>query len=215
MSLISGVRAPHGAAGDGNLKFSGQVIKLRISLQPARDLQSKGRSIDDLIGGKPGKRAAGYVAYHIAAGAAWRQADRIQPLYDFRQIFNGEPMQLDTLPHRNIGQIAAVALRYIGNDPNLFRGGKAVDQRDAHHEVLCRIALAAFAAGSSQAVSLGVNAPPFEVRRGPIGRNGRSPVPRKGAYFIKSFPRVFLALDPFRSLRLGFLDLCHLVLPLK
>src|SRR5436305_14195397 len=89
----------------------------------------------------------------------------------------------------------------------------AVRDTDAHHEVVGGECFSAFAAYGSHAITLGVNAPPLEVGRGPLRRNRSSTLAGKLTNLLHLFPRVESALEPLYLLRLGFLRclgrFCH------
>src|SRR5580692_5340915 len=88
----------------------------------------------------------------------------------------------------------------------------AVGDADAKHEAGQCLALAAFSADHTGAVSLRVNAPPAEIGAQPFGRNGIEASSREASNLVERFPRVLLplqSLDPL-CLRLFYrFSLCH------
>ena len=137
------------------------------------------RSVDDFVCGDAGKRAAGDIADHVAAGALGREADGVERVHDLGERLDGEPVELDVLADCDVGEIARVFACEAGDDAELAGGEDAVGDADAHHEVIGGEAFAALAAGCADAVALGVDAPPFEVERGPLGHHAGAAFARK------------------------------------
>ena len=84
------------------------------------------------------------------------------------------------------------------------RSHHAVGNADAHHEALQRPAFAAFAAGYSGAVSLGVNAPPAEISADPFGRDRLESLAGEAPDFVQALPWIHGALQALDSLCFGF-----------
>src|SRR5258708_23425146 len=114
-------------------------------------------------------------------------------------------MKLKVLADRDVGQIAGMILGDLTNGAKLARGENAVGDADADHEVFGSLALVALAADRSDPSSLGVDAPPLEVGGGPFRRHARASFARESPHFVERLPGILLPLQPFRSLRLGFL----------
>ena len=150
-----------------------------------------------------GEWAAGHVADHVAAGAFRREPDGAERFHDLGQRLDGEPVKLDVLADGDVGEIASVAARDFREDASLIGAQNAVGNADAHHEVVGRLAFAAFATRDASAVALGVNAPPAEVRA-PFLRDRRAAVAGEGANLVDRVPGILLALQAFGSLRFGF-----------
>ncbi len=176
-----------------------------------RDFDCDRRSVEDFIGGDASERATSYVADDIAAGALRREADGIERVDDFGERLDGEPMELDVLADGDVGEVARVFAREAGDDASLVGGEDAVGDADAHHEVVGGKAFAAFAAGCSDAVALGVDAPPFEVERGPFGHYAGAAFARKLAHLVKGLPGVLGELKALGALGLGFFRLNSLI----
>ena len=124
-------------------------------------------------------------------------------------------MQLDGLAHGNVDQIPAVFGGDVRDHLDLFRGSDTVGERDAHHEVLGRLAFPALAAECAGPVSLGVDAPPFEIGGSPF-REHRFPAGGgEGTDFVHCLPWVLLPLKPLHALGFCFLNLGHRYLSLK
>ncbi len=155
-----------------------------------RDLDGERAGVEELGVVEPGERAAGDVADDVAAGALGREADLGELVGDLDQGADGEPVQLDVLAGGDVGEVARVLLRDVRDDAQLVRGEHAVGQADAHHEELGGFAFAADAAGDAEPVALGVDAPPFEVEAGPLGRDGIAALRRVLAHLVPGFPRV-------------------------
>ena len=79
----------------------------------------------------------------------------------------------------------------------------AVGDANAHHEPVRRQPLAALAAGSAHAVALGVDAPPFEVGRGPVRRHALPSLARKAAHLVKGLPGILFVLQALHALGFG------------
>ena len=77
--------------------------------------------------------------------------------HDLRQRLDGEPVELDVLPHRDVGEVARVLAGEIGDDAELRGVMMPIGDADAHHEVLGGLALAARAADCAHSVALGIN----------------------------------------------------------
>jgi hypothetical protein len=113
-------------------------------------------------------------------------------------------VKLDGLADGDVGQVAGVLFGDLRDNAKLMCGQNAVGDGDAHHEVVGDQALAALAAGGAYAVALGVNAPPFEVERGPLGNDAGAAGAGKSADLIEGLPRILLALEPLGALGFRF-----------
>ncbi len=165
----------------------------------------------NFIGGDSGERAAGDVADDVAAGAFGREADGIERVDHFRERLDGEPVELDVLADGDVGEVAGVLARDAADDAELMCGEDAVGDADAHHEVVGGEAFAALAAGGADAVALGVDAPPFEVERGPLGHHAGAAVARELAHLVEGFPGILCELEALGALGLGFFHLNSLI----
>src|SRR5206468_7103849 len=155
-----------------------------------------------------GQRAAGHVAGDVAAGAEARESRAPEGVHQRRQVLDGDPVQLDVLAHREIGDAARVAVREVGQRPQLWRRHDAVGNPHTHHEVLRRAALAAAAADGAHAVALRVDPPPAEIRA-PLRRDRGVAVAREALDRLVRLPGIELALEPFRALCLALLHVAH------
>src|SRR5689334_5149659 len=106
-------------------------------------------------------------------------------------------MQLNILPDGNVGLSARITLRELANGAQLTRGENAVRNPDAQHEILGGFSLATLAADRAHAITLRVNAPPFEVHARPLRRNAAASLPREFTDFRDALPWILLALQPF------------------
>jgi hypothetical protein len=113
-------------------------------------------------------------------------------------------MQLNVLPHRQIGSTTGVEAGKIGDRPQLIGSQKSVGNSNPQHEERQRQALAIFAAYYSRTIALCVNSPPAEVGANPFGRNGSKAFSRKTPNLRQSVPRIHGPLQPLRFLRFGF-----------
>src|SRR5258708_4188111 len=105
-----------------------------------------------------------------------------------------------------------MGLGQLPDDAQLMRSQDAVRDADAHHEEFSGLAFAALASGRAHSVALGINAPPLEVRGGPLRRNAGAALARKGANLVECLPRILFALQAFGSLRFGLFYrslVCH------
>ena len=213
-----GIRAPDAASSDRHLELARQVVEFGIPRQQLRRFQNQGRSIDNFIGVHSGHRASSYVARDIATSAGRVEADLPEAVKHLRQRFDRDPMQLDILANREIGNSVGVAASEIGDGAKLRRSHHPVRDSEAHHESLNGLALAILAARDASAVALRVNAPPAEVRPNPFRRNRAKTFAGEAANLLKPLPGIFGTLQPLHPLRLGFFHrlcrrICHRFFP--
>jgi len=205
-----GIRAPRSAPCCGNFEFARQIVELRISGECARDSLRDRRRVEDLIGRNSREWTSGHVAHHVSACAFGAESHGCECIHGFDQSFNCQPVQLNVLSDRDVSQIASMFLRDRCNRTQLMRVQNAVRQTDAHHEILGRESLAAFASDSACSIALRVNPPPFEVRVGPLRRNAAAPIASKLPDLFDVIPGVEFTLQALDLLRLGFFhDLCR------
>ena len=131
------------------------------------------------------------------------QAALPQGLQNLRKRFDGYPVELDILPHGQVGDPASMTLGQISDGSELGGIQNAVGNADAKHEAGQRLALAAFSANHAGAVSLGVNSPPAEVGAQPFGWDRSKTRSREAPDFVECLPRVFLPLEALDSLCFG------------
>ena len=165
------VGAPGAAAGDGDLVFSGQVVEFRVAVQHPVGRQHQRRGVHDLIAVHAGHRASGDIARRVPARAQRRQTAAPEALEDLGQVLDPDPVELDVLAHREVGDPARVLLGQIGDRAQLVRVEDSVGNPDPHHQVGHGLALAALASHRAHAVALRVHAPEPEVGLQPRRRN--------------------------------------------
>ena len=83
------------------------------------DVDGERRRINELIGGHSGEGTAGDIADDIAASALGRKADGIECVDDLGERLDGEPVELDVLAYGDVGKIAGVLSRYVGDHAEL------------------------------------------------------------------------------------------------
>ena len=164
-----------------------------------RNLHRQRRRIQHLMPVETGQRASGHIAHYIAARALRRKPNLRQRIHDLRQRLDGQPVQLNILPRRNVGDAACVLRSNVCDDMQLVRGQQPVRQPDAHHEVLAGFALAAAATGHAQPIALRVDAPPLEVGSGPLRQNAGASRARELPHLIPGVPGVLRELQAFST----------------
>src|SRR5436305_11240332 len=117
------------------------------------------RSIDNLVMVDPGHWASGHVAHNVAASASRVESYLPESVENFRERFDGDPVQLNVLANSEVGDSVGVLAGEVGDGAELPRGHHAVGNADANHEALQRFADSACSPGYASAVALGVNAP--------------------------------------------------------
>src|SRR5208282_6252447 len=128
------IRAPDAASGDLDLEFAGQVVEVGVARQHSRRFERQGRSIADFIGVHSRDRTSGNISGDIAAGAGRVQAYFRERFEQVRQLLDRDPVQLNVLTHRDVGNSVSVAAGELGNGSQLFRTQQAVGDPDSHHE---------------------------------------------------------------------------------
>src|SRR5580693_883150 len=156
------IGAPDAASRDGNLELARQVVELGIPCQHLVGFERERRSIAYLVRVHACDGAAGYVSRDIPAGAHCVQTDTPEFFHHLRQSFDGDPVQLNVLPNREIGDAACVAAGKAGDDSQLVRSQQTVRDANPQHEEWQGESLAIFAANNSNPVALGVDSPPAE-----------------------------------------------------
>jgi len=107
--------APRWATCDRDFEFAGKVIELVVAGEQRGDLVRQRRGVNQLVRSNSGERATGYVAHHIATCALGRKADCAERIHHFGQRLDSEPVQLNRLPHGDVGKIAGVLFGELGN----------------------------------------------------------------------------------------------------
>ena len=199
------IGAPRGAAGRRDFELARQVVELRICGRATR------RSPEPMA-----RRRSTHRRRPRRAGSRSRCAQRRRkrplgesPMASSASTTSGNDSMVSQCSWIFWRTVMSARLRaYLRvSEPivaQLAGGEDAVGDADAHHEVVGRQTLAAFAAGRADAIALGVDAPPFEVGRGPFGHDAGSAFASEGAHFIERLPRVLLALKALDALSLGF-----------
>src|SRR5207244_9045272 len=173
-------------------------------------LDDERRGVGQLVGIHAGERTAGDVARDVAARAHGRHALEPERAEDVGQALERDPVQLDVLADGDVGDPATMPRGEVGDRPELMGLEGAVRDPDTHHEVANGFALASLAADRTDAVALGIEAPPAEVRAEPLGRHRIPALPREALDVGIRLPGIELALEPLHALRLGlFRGLTH------
>ena len=110
-----GIGAPDVASGDADFELARQVVEIAVAHEEAVGFQRQRRSVEDFVGIHAGKRAAGDVAGIVSARAHGGKTGAPQSVEQLGQILNRHPMQLDVLPHRQVGGSAGVFLGNVGD----------------------------------------------------------------------------------------------------
>src|SRR5467141_2515316 len=139
-----------------------------------------------------GDGASGNVAGDVAAGSDRAQAALLKGIEHVRQSLDRDPMQLNVLPDGEVCHAPAILLRQPRNRSQLVRVEQAIRDSYSEHETGQRLALAALAGDYACAVSLGVDAPPAEIRAQPFRRNRLESLAGKAAYFVEGLPGILL-----------------------
>src|SRR5437763_10404485 len=209
-----GVRAPRAAAGDRHLVLARQVVEGRVAVEHPRRRVDEGRGVHELVCIRASERAAGDVPRDVAARAERRDAVEPERLEHGGEVLERDPVELDVLADRDVGDPARVTLGEVGNRAELMGVERAVRDADAHHDVERRLALAPLAADGADAVALRVDPPPAEVGAEPWGRDRVPALTREADDVVVRRPRVQLPLEALDALRLGLLHrFAHGVLP--
>ncbi len=203
------IRAPVRATGDRNLELSWQVIELGIRRQLLRYLNRQRRGIEQLMPVKSSEWASSDVANHIAARPLRTQTNRRQRIDNLWQRVNRQPVQLNVLPCRDVCKIPRVLLRKVPDHPQLRTRQNAIRQPDAHHEELSGLTLAGRSTRYPRAISLRVDAPPLEIKPGPLRKDRAAALLCELANLIPRLPGVLGELQPLGFLCFGlFHDWC-------
>ena len=140
------ISAPHTASGDADLELAGEVVKLIVAGKELCGLVHQRRSVADFLGIHARERAARHIADHIAACAKCIETHLPQTLQNLGKRLNGDPVQLNVLPHGNVGHAARVFFGQHGNRAQLVRVEHAIGDANAQHEKRQRLAFPALAA---------------------------------------------------------------------
>src|SRR5438270_3963247 len=102
------IRAPDAASSDRDLEFAGKIVEVSIACQHARGFERQRRSIANLIGIDPSDRTTRNITSDIAAGAGRVQSHLSERFEDLWERFDGDPVQLNVLPHCDVGNSVSV-----------------------------------------------------------------------------------------------------------
>ena len=119
-------------------------------------------------------------------------------------------MQLNVLAHGDVSQIASVLARDSADGAELAGRNDAVGNANAHHEPFRRQPFTALAARGADAVALGVDAPPFEVGRRPLGHHTGPSLARERRTSSKASQGFFSRFR--RSMRWALVSFCGISL---
>jgi len=205
------IRAPFGAARDSNFEFAREIVEVGIAAQFPVEREDDGRNVGDFMGVKSGERATRDVADDVAASAGGAQADGLQALENCGERFDLEPVELDVLAYRDVGDAVAVFVGKRGDGSELRGAEQAVGDANAEHKEWDGATFSTRAAGNACAIALRVDAPSAEVGGEPFGRDGIKTEAREFADFVKMVPGVFGAFEALDALGFGFLLVGHLV----
>ena len=111
-------------------------------------------------------------------------------------------MQLDVLTRGDIGKVPRILPGELPDNPQLRGGQNAIRQADAHHEIFGSLAFATHAPCSAHAIALRIDAPPLEIRTGPLRQHTISALPGELANLVPGLPRILGGLQPFGLLGL-------------
>jgi hypothetical protein len=117
------IGAPDGAAGDGDLELARQIVELGVAVDLARDGLGQRRGVDQLVAVEAGQ------GQPVTLRATSPQAPLGESPAEDPERFNNaagrdsisEPMQLDGLAGRDVGQIAGVILGQRADGAHLLR----------------------------------------------------------------------------------------------
>ncbi len=130
------LRALLPAPAHGRLELPRQVREGRIADVAALRLQQGRRGVDDLAGVHTGQGTADHHPRGVAARLLRREPDRLELFPDRGHVLDPDPMQLDVLPIRDVGDVTPVVLGAVGHRPELIAGELATGDPDPEHEVL-------------------------------------------------------------------------------
>jgi len=133
-------------------------------------------------------------------------------LEDFRNGLDSNPVQLNILANRDVGDAVAVPFRKVGKNAKLFGGEEPAGYADADHEERECAPFSAGAANHTQAVTLGIDAPRAEIRGQPFRGDGRVTEASEFADFVEVLPRILGAFKTLDALSLGFFGFGHVIL---
>ena len=206
------IGAPDAAAGNRDFELAREIVKFGVARELLRRRERQRRCVADFVSIDASNRASGDVARDVAARAHGIQTALPQRLENLRKRFDGYPVELDVLPHREIGNAASMTLSQVSDGPQLRRIQNAVGDAYAKHEARQCFALATFSADHAGTVSLRVHAPPAKIGAEPFGWNGIKSGSREASNLVEGLPRIFLPLQALNALRLRFFNrfgLCH------
>src|SRR3954470_10042189 len=157
------VRTVHPAAADRGLVLTRQVGKFGGADEALVDRPDLRRCVEHFVGRNARERAAEDHAGGIAARFGSREPGGLEALEDRGNVLDPDPVELDVLTVRDIGEVAAVPLGSPGDRAELLGAHTATVDPDPHHEELVLELLRLRGAGPlSRDVlpALGVEAPP-------------------------------------------------------
>ena len=204
------IGAPDAASCNADFEFARQVVEIAVAHEEAVGFERQRRGIANLVGIHAGERAAGDVAGIVSAGAHGGQTGAPQSVQQLGQVLDRYPVQLNVLPHSEVGASTGIFLGDVGNGSQLVRVKQAIGNADPHHEERQRLAFAVLAADHSGAVPLRVHAPPAEICAQPFRRDGIEAFAGELADVVEAFPGILLPLQPLDPLRFRFCRcICH------
>src|SRR3954466_1896694 len=130
------VRAVHPAAVDRRLVLARQVGELGGADEALVDRADLRRCVEHLVSRNARERAAEDHAGGIAARFSGREPGGLEALEDRGDVLDADPVELDVLTVRDIGDVAAVTLGCPGDRAELLGAHAATVDPDPHHEEL-------------------------------------------------------------------------------
>src|SRR3954449_7858514 len=157
------VRAVHPAAADRGLVFARQVGELGGADEALVNRPDLRRCVEHLVGRNAREWAAEDHARSIAARFGGREPGGLEALEDRGDVLDPDPVELNVLAVRDVGQVAAVTLGGPGDRSELLGAHAATVDPDPHHEELVLQLLRLRGAGplaGDVLPALGVKTPP-------------------------------------------------------
>src|ERR1039458_6378876 len=182
------IGTPHAASRDRDLELAGKVIEIAIPRKHSRCVERQRRSIANLVRVHSRDREAGNISRDIAAGAGRVQSHSNERIEYIWQRLDRDPVQLNVLPHCDVGDSVSISVGKVSNGSELFRRKQTIGDPDSHHEALQRLAFPVLAAGYACPVTLRVHTPPAEIGSKPLWRNGPEALACEAPNFFEALP---------------------------
>ena len=118
-----------------DLVLTGQIGERIIVVEELVQGVHDWAGVYDLLWVKTGGGGRGDVARDVAAGPRRGQSGGLQAVEDGGHLLDGQPVELDGLAGRDVGQAAPIVARDGRQGMKLFRRQAPTGDLDAHHEV--------------------------------------------------------------------------------